>query len=96
MGNNVTKAQFVDAIAAATNQAKSQIDQTLKAAFDQIEQCLKDGKTITFVGFGTFKRSKRKARTGRNPQTGETIQIPAKNGVKFQPSQNLKDAVNDN
>lgn len=65
----------------------------LDAVLDSIEDGLKNGETITLTGFGTFKTVERSARTGRNPQTGETIQIPASRGVKFSPGKFLKDAV---
>ncbi|WP_027180244.1 HU family DNA-binding protein [Maridesulfovibrio bastinii] len=65
----------------------------LDAVLDSIEEGLKNGETITLTGFGTFKTVERSARTGRNPQTGQTIQIPASRGVKFSPGKFLKDAV---
>jgi DNA-binding protein HU-beta len=65
----------------------------LDAVLGSIEEGLKNGETITLTGFGTFKTVERSARTGRNPQTGQTIQIPASRGVKFSPGKFLKDAV---
>ncbi len=65
----------------------------LDAVLESIEDGLKGGETITLTGFGTFKTVERSARTGRNPQTGQTIQIPASRGVKFTPGKFLKDAV---
>ncbi|MGB5985546.1 MAG: HU family DNA-binding protein, partial [Desulfobacterales bacterium] len=66
----------------------------LQSLMDGITKTLKkkDGK-LTLVGFGTFKKVRRKARTGRNPQTGEAIKIKAHNVVTFKPGQKLKDAV---
>lgn len=65
----------------------------LDAVLDSIEDGLKNGETITLTGFGTFKTVERSARTGRNPQTGQAIEIPASRGVKFSPGKFLKDAV---
>lgn len=65
----------------------------LDAVLESIEDGLKGGETITLTGFGTFKTVERSARTGRNPQTGQSIQIPASRGVKFTPGKFLKDAV---
>ncbi len=62
--------------------------------FSSITKALKKKDTVSLVGFGTFKVSKRKARKGRNPQTGEAIKIKAKNVPKFAPGKALKDAVN--
>lgn len=59
-----------------------------------ITKTLKKKGTVSLVGFGTFKVNKRKARTGRNPQTGEAVKIKAKNVPKFVPGKALKDAVN--
>jgi nucleoid DNA-binding protein len=62
--------------------------------FESIVNTLKNGDVVTYVGFGTFKVVKRKARTGRNPQTGAEIQINASNAPKFVPGKALKDALN--
>ncbi|MFC1811434.1 HU family DNA-binding protein [Thermodesulfobacteriota bacterium] len=66
----------------------------LESILSNITQALKKGDSITLTGFGTFKVSKRKARTGRNPSTGEKIKIKAKNVPQFVPGKKLKDAVN--
>lgn len=65
----------------------------LNAILGEITKGLKTGKDIVLTGFGTFSVSKRKARIGRNPQTGETLKIPAKKAVKFKPGKSLKEAV---
>ncbi|WP_432735139.1 HU family DNA-binding protein [Maridesulfovibrio sp. FT414] len=65
----------------------------LEAVLSAIEDGLKEEGNVTLTGFGTFKTVERSSRTGRNPQTGETIQIPASRGVKFTPGKFLKDAV---
>ena len=74
--------------------SKTQITEIIDLAFEGIEGTLKQGGEARFTGFGTFKVSQRKATTGRNPRTGETINIEAKNAVKFSPGKELKEAVN--
>lgn len=66
----------------------------LKAVLDFITESLEDGDTVQIMGFGSFSVTERASRTGRNPQTGETIEIPARNSVKFKPGSNLRQAVN--
>ena len=65
----------------------------LDSVIDGITKSLKKGDTITFVGFGTFKTSQRKARTARNPQTGAAIKVPKRRVVRFSAGKGLKDAV---
>jgi len=72
---------------------KKEAQAAVDCVFSSITKALKKKNTVTLVGFGTFKVSKRKARTGRNPQTGEAIKIKAKNIAKFVPGKALKDAV---
>ncbi|MCP4632949.1 MAG: HU family DNA-binding protein [candidate division Zixibacteria bacterium] len=73
---------------------KAQAKRAMSALLDGITTNLKKGKRVTFVGFGTFNVTKRKARTGRNPQTGASIKIPAAKVPKFKPGKGLKDALN--
>ena len=73
---------------------KKEAQAAVVCLFASITQALKKKGTVTLVGIGTFKVDKRKARTGRNPQTGEEIKIKAKNVPKFVAGQALKDAVN--
>ncbi len=68
---------------------KADSGKALGAVMDAVETGLKKGERVSFPGFGTFYVSERRARTGRNPRTGETIQIAAKNVVKFKPSSKL-------
>ncbi|MDY0131396.1 MAG: HU family DNA-binding protein [Desulforegulaceae bacterium] len=70
--------------------AQAAVDQV----FSAITEALARQENVTLVGFGTFKSSDRKARKGRNPQTGEEIDIPARKVPKFVPGKNLKDAIN--
>ena len=74
--------------------SKKDAQSAVDSLFNIITEALKKNDAVTLVGFGTFKVSERKARTGRNPQTGETINIEAKNIPKFIAGKALKDAVN--
>jgi nucleoid DNA-binding protein len=73
---------------------KKEAQAAVDCIFSSISKALKKKDTVSLVGFGTFKVSKRKARKGRNPQTGEEIKIKAQNVPKFAPGKALKDAVN--
>lgn len=90
----MNKTQLVDAIAAGAGIPKSQAKVALDATLTAITNSLKDGDPVQLVGFGTFKVNHRKARTGRNPQTGKEIQIPEANVPAFVAGKALKDAVN--
>ncbi|HRJ66026.1 MAG TPA: HU family DNA-binding protein [Alphaproteobacteria bacterium] len=91
----MNKNELIDYIATKKGDlSKTAIAEILDLAFEGIEGALKDGGEVRFVGFGTFKVSRREASTGRNPRTGETIQIEAANRVKFTPGKELKEAVN--
>jgi DNA-binding protein HU-beta len=90
----MTKADIVDQIAQDAGITKAAAIAAVESFIDGITKTLKkkDGK-VTLTGFGTFSKSRRKARTGRNPQTGEAIKIKATNVVKFKPGKKLKEAV---
>jgi DNA-binding protein HU-beta len=90
----MTKAELVDKMAEDAGISKTAANAALKAFTGTITTALKkkDGK-VTLVGFGTFSKVRRKARKGRNPQTGEAIKIKASNTVRFKPGKALKDAV---
>ena len=90
----MNKGDLINNIAESANLSKAQATDALNAVLDGITDSLKDGDKVTLIGFGTFSLSHRKARSGRNPQTGETIQIAAKNVVKFKPGKEITDAVN--
>ena len=90
----MNKADLVDAVASSANLTKSDAANAVDAVFDAITGALKEGNAVSLIGFGTFSTSKRAARTGRNPRTGETINIPASNVAKFKAGKGLKDAVN--
>ena len=90
----MTKAELIDHMAAEAGITKAEASSALSAITDGIVQSLKrkSGK-ITLTGLGTFSKSRRKARTGRNPRTGEPLKIKATNVVRFKPSQKLKGAI---
>jgi len=90
---SMNKSELIDAIASKSDLSKAQAAQALEATFAAIEQALKAGETVTLVGFGTFSVKERAARTGRNPKTGEPIQIAASKVPGFKAGKGLKDAV---
>jgi DNA-binding protein HU-beta len=90
----MNKGDLINKIAEGANISKAQATEALNATLDGIQEALKAGDKATLIGFGTFSVSHRPARTGRNPQTGATIQIAAKNVVKFKPGSDLSDSVN--
>ncbi len=89
----MTKAEFTGKIAERAGISKSEATKVLDAVTDELTELLFKEQKITFPGFGTFKTNTRVARTGRNPQTGEEIMIPARKVVKFNPAPALKEAV---
>jgi len=88
------KAELVEAIAQKAGLSKADANRALDATFEVITKALKKGERVPVAGFGTFNVSKRKAREGRNPQTGATVKIPARKAVTFKAGTALKDAVN--
>ena len=90
----MNKSDLIDQIAASTDISKAAAGRALDATIDSITDALKDGEQVVLVGFGTFHVKDRAARTGRNPKTGETIQIKASKSPGFKAGKVLKDAVN--
>jgi DNA-binding protein HU-beta len=90
----VNKSEMIDMVAEAADISKAAAGRAVDAVFDGIADSLKKGDSVTLVGFGTFSVSSRAARSGRNPRTGETIQIKASKMPKFKAGKALKDAVN--
>lgn len=90
----MNKTELIDAVAGATDLSKADAGRAVDAVVSTITSALKGGDTVTLVGFGTFLVRARAARTGRNPQTGEAIQIKASNAPAFKAGKALKDAVN--
>ena len=90
----MTKADLIDKMAAATGCTKACAGKALDGAIAAIIKAVKKGDKVALVGFGTFSLSKRKVRTGRNPQTGATIKIPARKVPKFTAGTAFKHTVN--
>jgi DNA-binding protein HU-beta len=89
----MNKAQMIETIASSANLTKVDAENALNACIDAIKKSVKKGDDVTLVGFGTFTKAKRKARMGRNPQTGKEIKIPAMNVPKFRAGKEFKNAV---
>lgn len=89
----MTKAELIDVVAAESEISKAAAGKAINAFTGAIAKSLKKGKKVTLVGFGTFSVSKRKARKGRNPRTGETIKIAASKNPKFSAGKALKLAI---
>ena len=90
----MNKNEFIDRVADMADMTKAEATRAVDAVFDSITETLKKGDDVRLVGFGTFSAAKRAAREGRNPRTGETIQIPASIQPKFSAGKGLKDALN--
>ena len=89
----MTKADLIDAVASEVGISKKAAAEAIDSVFSHVTKALKKGKKYTHVGFGTFSVVKRAAREGRNPQSGATIRIPARNVVKFTVGKALKESV---
>ena len=90
----MNKSELIDAIAESADISKAAAGRALDATVDTIADALKQGDQVSLVGFGTFQVKERAARTGRNPQTGEPIDIAASKVPGFKAGKALKDAVN--
>jgi len=90
----MNKAEMIDAVASSADMSKADATRAVDAVIDTITETLRKGDSVTLVGFGTFEVRARAARTGRNPQTGEAIQIKASNSPAFKAGKAFKDAVN--
>jgi DNA-binding protein HU-beta len=93
-GDSMNKADLVDRIAGACDISKAQATTAIDTTVDSITSSLRKGDRVALIGFGTFSVSQRKARNGRNPQTGATIKIAARRVAKFTPGNELKKVVN--
>jgi len=89
----MTKAELVEKMAEDAEISKATAGKALDSLIDAVVKTVKKGNKVALVGFGTFSVSKRKARTGRNPQTGATIKIAARKVPKFSAGKSFKDAV---
>ncbi len=90
----MNKNDLVASVASDADISKADAAKAVDSVFDNIAKALRNGTEVRLVGFGTFSVGHRKATTGRNPQTGAMIQIPASNQPKFKAGKGLKDAVN--
>lgn len=89
----MNKSELIEHIAAQADVSKAAAARVLEAMMGAVKTTLRKGGSVTITGFGTFAASKRAARTGRNPRTGDAIKIKAARVVKFRPGKGLKDGV---
>lgn len=90
----MNKAKLIELVAAKTKTTKTQSELILDATLKVIQEALKKGDEVKLVGFGTFSKSARKSRQGRNPKTGESVKIPSAYVPRFKPGKDLKDSLN--
>jgi DNA-binding protein HU-beta len=90
----MNKQELIDAVASETGTSKGAAEETINAVFETISKAVAAGDAVQLIGFGSFGTGERAARIGRNPQTGETIEIAAAKTVKFTAGKGFKDAVN--
>ena len=90
----MNKADLVNSISEKTGLTKSKTNEVVDAFVSSITESLKNGEKVTLVGFGTFATTKKEARKGRNPKTGESIDIPSKTVAKFKAGSELSKSVN--
>ena len=93
-GNFMNKSELIDSIADKSGLNKTQAGEALNAVMESVGEALEAGDSISLVGFGTFSVKDRKARTGRNPKTGEELSIPASKVPSFKAGKNLKERLN--
>ncbi len=90
----MTKADLVDEVSRATELSRKDSEVIVEALFDSVVRALKNSDKLEVRGFGSFRIRKRKARQGRNPKTGEKVDVPEKKVPYFKPSKELKDLIN--
>jgi DNA-binding protein HU-beta len=90
----MTKAELIDAVATSAGVSKADAERVLSSFFDTVVAKTKKGDKVAWAGFGSFSTTKRPARTGRNPQTGEAVKIAASTAMKFTASSTLKAELN--
>ncbi|MBX2837218.1 MAG: HU family DNA-binding protein [Gammaproteobacteria bacterium] len=90
----MNKTEFIEAVATKSGMSKNEATGAVEAVLDSLTDALRGGDQVTLLGFGTFLVRKREARTGRNPRTGEPLQIAASNIPSFKAGKALKEAVN--
>ncbi|MFN2238326.1 MAG: integration host factor subunit beta [Thermoanaerobaculia bacterium] len=91
----MTKAELVDEVSRAIQVTKKQAEAIVNVVFDSIVDSLRSGEKIELRGFGSFRLRSRKSRTGRNPKTGEKVEVPSKKIPYFKPGKELKELIND-
>jgi len=89
----MTKQQLIDTVATTTERSKAEVETIVDSLLGEIGKALQSGERVDFRGFGSFTVKDKKARQGRNPKTGETIQIAAKRAATFKPSKELTDRL---
>lgn len=90
----MNKSELIDAAASSAGVSKADAQRTLDAVLDTITDTVKSGEKVSLTGFGNFELRERASRTGRNPQTGEELQVPASKAPAFKPGKAFRDAVN--
>ena len=90
----MTKAELVDEVASVVQLTKKQAETIVNIVFDSIVESLRSGQKIELRGFGSFRLRSRKSRTGRNPKTGEKVEVPSKKIPYFKPGKELKELIN--
>ena len=90
----MNKAELIERVSKDTSLTKTDVENALNSITKWIKDCVKKNDEVKLIGFGTFTKTKRKARTGRNPQTGAEIKIPATNVPRFKPGTEFKELVN--
>ena len=89
----MNKAELIETVAKVTCLTKTDTEACINTIIETVKKCVKKGDDVTLVGFGTFTKTKRKARMGRNPQTGKEIRIPAMTVPKFRPGREFKNTI---
>ncbi len=89
----MNKAELVTAIAQKTKVSRTQVENYLDVTLSIIQKTVSGGEEVKLVGFGSFSKSVRKAKTGRNPKTGQTVKVPVTNVPRFKPGKDFKDSV---
>ena len=89
----MNKSELVSAIATKTNMSKNQVENYLDVTLSIIQKTVSKGEEVKIVGFGSFTRALRKAKTARNPKTGATVKLPNTNVPRFKPGKEFKDSV---
>ncbi len=92
--SNITKAELLDRVASESGATKKDVEEVLGAFFDTAVAAAKNGDKVSWPGFGSFEGIKKKASTGRNPQTGAPVKIPARKALKFKASSTMREQLN--